>query len=111
MSERGTISEAIWRSSRRNTLRTISCSLFSITPASEPSTSMAWISSSVTLGPPSSRWPIRRSSSAVEPASRCTKGREAIDSTFIGRATMRAMPSGSIWPMRLGTSSPTTIDT
>ena len=111
MSARGTIREAIWRSSRRNTLRTMSCSLFSITPASEPSTSMAWISSSVTLGPVLSRCPRMRSSSAVDPASRYTKGREAIDSTFIGRATRRAMPSGSIWPMRLGTSSPTTIDT
>ncbi len=72
---------------------------------------MARISSSVTLGPPVSRWPITRSSSAVELDSRWTKGREAIDSMFIGRATRRAMPSGLIWPMRLGTSSPITIDT
>ena len=50
MSARGIISEEICRSSSRNTLRTMACSVCSMTPASDPSASSAWISSSVTEG-------------------------------------------------------------
>ena len=106
ISARGIIIEPICRSSRRNTLRTIWCSWASITPASTPSSRLAAISSSVTLrdGPP--RMPSTRSTASVLAPSSQTKGRVAVDSQFIGRATSRAMVSGYIWPRRLGTSSP-----
>ena len=111
MSGRGTISDEICRSSSRNTLRTIACSLCSMTPVCEPSASIAWISSSVTEGPASRFAPISLSSSSVDFESSQTKGLEASDRKVIGRATKRAMPSGLNCPSRLGTSSPTTIDT
>ena len=110
-SPRGSINEPICRSSKRNTLRTIACSLESITPALVPSCSTAWISSSVTAIPWMSFRPIRRNTLLVEPESSSTKGRVAVASQPIGVATMRAMASGRVWPMRLGTSSPSTMVT
>ena len=58
-----------------------------------------------------SRWPMMRSSSAAGAGEQVgTKGREAIDSTFIGRATRRRSPRGRSARCAWGTSSPTTID-
>ena len=107
---RGTISEPICRSSSRNTLRTMVCSCDSITPALVPSSSMAWISSSVTAAPLLSLMPSRRSSALVETDSSSTKGLVAMASALMGRAMKRASISGLDWPMRLGTSSPTTME-
>ena len=109
-SPRGTISEPIWRSSRRNTLRTMVCSCDSITPAVVPSTSMAWISSSVTGLPLVSFTPSRRSRVRVDVDSSSTNGLVASARKLMGRATRRANVSGYDWPMRLGTSSPTTME-
>ena len=108
---RGTISEEIWRSSRRNTLRTMTCSLCSMTPDSEPSASSAWISSSVTFCSVSGSTPMLRRIRLVEPVSAITNGRETSDRTPMGRAASRATVSALIWPRRLGTSSPTTMAT
>ena len=47
----------------------------------------------------------------VEPDSRDTNGAETLASQRIGQATIRAMPSALCWPRRLGTSSPTTMET
>ena len=91
---RGTISEPIWRSSSRNTLRTMVCSCDSITPALVPSASMAWISSSVTALALPSLTPSRRSSARVDTDSRITNGLVALDSQSMGRATRRASDSG-----------------
>ena len=106
ISARGIIIEPTWRSSRRNTLRTIWCSWASMTPASRPSSRLAAISSSVTLrsGPP--RTPNSRSVASVHHESSLTNGRAISDSHSIGRATRRATVSGYIRPSRLGTSSP-----
>src|SRR3954469_18032264 len=109
-SRRGTMNEPIWRSSRRNTLRTMSCSSSSIAPDSEPSTSRAWISSSVTGRACASWMPSARSTSRVEPASSATNGRVKRARSSMGRARRRATASGSSWPRRLGTSSPSTIE-
>ncbi|MNV61282.1 hypothetical protein D3C71_1537850 [compost metagenome] len=109
-SPRGTISEPICRSSSRNTLRTMVCSCDSITPAVVPSTSMAWISSSVTGLPLVSFTPIRRSKVRVEVDSSSTNGLVATARKLMGRATSRAKVSGYDCPMRLGTSSPTTME-
>ena len=109
-SPRGTISEPMRRSSRRNTLRTMACSCSSITPALVPSASIAWISSSVTGCEWFSRAPSRRSSARVDSESSRTNGFVAIASHSIGRATSRASASGWLWPSRLGTSSPTTME-
>ena len=86
--------EPIWRSSSRNTLRTMVCSCDSITPAVVPSTSMAWISSSVTGLPLVSFTPSKRSSVRVEPDSSSTNGLVATASRLMGRATNRANVSG-----------------
>ena len=106
ISARGIIIEPIWRSSRRNTLRTIWCSCASMTPASRPSSRLAAISSSVTLRPTPPRMPSSCSVASVTPDSNITSGRVIIASTAIGRATRRATVSGCVWPRRLGTSSP-----
>jgi hypothetical protein len=95
-SPRGTISEPIWRSSRRNTLRTMVCSCDSITPAVVPSASMAWISSSVTALPLFSFTPSRRSNARVEVDSSSTKGLVAMASQLMGRATRRARSRGGL---------------
>ena len=91
-------------------MRTIACSCDSITPAVVPSTSMAWISSSVTGLPLVSFTPSMRSRVRVDTDRSTTKGLVAIASQLIGRATRRAKVSGYDCPMRLGTSSPTTME-
>ena len=93
MSARGTMREPICRSSRRKTLRTMSCSCFSMMPASEPSSSMAWMSSSVTRSLPAPCFPSSRRIASVENDSSRTKGRDTTARTWIGRATSRAIPS------------------
>ena len=70
------------------------CSCDSITPADVPSTSMAWISSSVTGVPLVSFTPIRRSKARVEADSKITKGLVASAKKLMGRATRRAKVSG-----------------
>ena len=110
MSERGVISDAICRSSRRKTLRTIARSCSSMTPDSEPSLMSCWISSSVTAFSVVLRTPISRSSTFVDAESRRTKGLAILASPRIGRATRRAIPSADICPRRFGTSSPSTIE-
>ena len=110
MSERGVIRLAIWRSSRRNTLRTIARSCSSITPDSLPSSIIAWISSSVTAVSAVVRAPSSRSSTSVDADSSRTNGWAMAARPRIGRATSRAIFSGVSWPMRLGTSSPNTIE-
>ena len=94
MSARGTMSEPICRSSKRNTLRTMVCSCDSITPAEVPSTSMAWISSSVTGVPLVSFTPTRRNKARVEADNKITKGFVASARKLMGRATRRAKVSG-----------------
>ena len=91
-------------------MRTIVCSWDSITPAVVPSASTAWISSSVTPEPERLFTPSTRSSALVDSVSSQTKGLVAVASQPIGFATRRAISSGLFWPMRLGTSSPSTID-
>ncbi|SMG64911.1 hypothetical protein BMETH_284_1 [methanotrophic bacterial endosymbiont of Bathymodiolus sp.] len=55
--------------------------------------------------------PIMRNKPRVEKDKNMTNGRVAIARICMGLATKRAMTSGLICPKRLGTSSPTTIDT
>ena len=68
------------------------------------------MSSSVTLAPLSSFTPRILSSKRVEPDNNHTNGLVKMANHNIGRATKRAMASGLICPMRLGTSSPNTIE-
>ena len=111
ISERGTISEEILRSSKRNTFLTIVCSLCSITPELEPSCSNAWISSWVTFDSLFWAKPKTRIKKWVEVANNHTNGRVRVASKYIGLATIQAIASGLIWPIRFGTNSPITMDT
>ena len=93
-SPRGTIKDPIWRSSRRNTLRTMACSWASIAPDSEPSASSASISSCVTAGIPRAFTPNNPRTNSVDPVNRRPNGRVAAASQSMGRATARAIGSG-----------------
>ena len=114
MSARGTISEVICLSSNLNTLRSICRSWSSITPASDPSSIKAWISSSISSGSSCGCMPNNFCNSPnkilVDAANNHTNGLVNFASRRIGLAIVRAIGSAFICPIRLGTSSPKTID-
>ncbi len=87
----------------------MSCSTSRTSPESVPSWMSDLISSSVTfdvLSPMHSNFTI----ADVEKDRSHTIGNVNTDSSFIGPATILAMASARPRPIRLGTSSPTTID-
>ena len=87
----------------------ISCSTSRTSPASVPSWIRDFISSSVTLLAFFFR-PSNFTKKAVDTDRSHTSGIAATDSRCIGRDTTLATLLAAARPMRLGTSSPTTID-
>ena len=98
------------RSASRSTPSIISFSAGAKTPACVPSEIIERTSSSVTVSSRAPCRPSRRSSRSVEAPSSQTKGAAMRDSMRIGGAIREATRSGFFRAMRLGISSPSTMD-
>ena len=109
ISDLGTIKEPSFLSSSRNTFFTNSRSWSSINPATEPSSKIASISSSVTVASLCLPTPKSRRSVFVVTVKITTNGLVTLERISIGVAITAAICSGFDCPIRFGTSSPTVM--